>query len=140
MQWEDITGSAIAEGISTHSLDPSRQFLLSEYTSTVTHNTTSPDFYIFRTKHYFLDAAMAHTTGMVSECDLSATVYNHVLIIGLVPEALNQRALLHMVQETCKQPHALCQQCLTHRSETKSSGQMLTHIVVIEGTMILAIE
>ena len=72
MQWEDVPGSAIAGGISAHCLDPSRQVLFSEYTSIVTLNTTRPDIF-FRTKHYFLIAAMAHTTGMVSGCDLSAT-------------------------------------------------------------------
>jgi nicotinamide/nicotinate riboside kinase len=57
-----------------------------------------------------------------------------------VPESLNQSALLHMVQEACNQPRALCQQCPAQKRDTKSSGEMQTHIVVIEGTMILAID
>ena len=54
-----------------------------------------------------------------------------------VPEAVNQRLLLQTVQEACTKPQLVCQQCLAESSERISASR---HIVVVEGSMVLAMQ
>lgn len=65
--------------------------------------------------------------------------------IFTVPESLNQEALLHAVDDACNQPHTICQQCASQpcsKVETSVGGASTAkyHIILIEGTMILALQ
>ena len=67
---------------------------------------------------------------------LSLTQYTLVSHHFLVPEALDQKALLNAVLQSSRRPHTVCQQCHCDGG-LQSDGN--THLVVVEGTMILAI-
>ena len=64
------------------------------------------------------------------------TVIHSGLNHPLVPEALDQKALLNAVLQSSRQPHTVCEQCHCDGG-LQLDGSM--HLVVVEGTMILAI-
>lgn len=63
----------------------------------------------------------------------------HVVLPPSVPQSLNQEALLHAVQEACSKPHVFCQHCTCPKGFDVSGTSCCTHILIIEGTMILAL-
>lgn len=52
----------------------------------------------------------------------------------LEPESLNHQELVHIVEQACSHPHILCQNCISLEASANF------HIVIVEGTMILALE
>lgn len=65
--------------------------------------------------------------------------HNCINPLWTVPDSLNQDALLCVVQDACNQPLAMCQECVSQQVETSVSDEH-DHIILIEGTMILALQ
>ena len=56
------------------------------------------------------------------------------MLLCVVVESLNTKELVRAVKEACVQPCTLCREC------NNSSGTSEVHLIIVEGTMILAVE
>lgn len=76
------------------------------------------------------------------ECMYQTLNITNCILLRAVPESLNQEALLCVVQDACNQPLTVCQKCVSQpcsKPEASVSDEQY-HIILIEGTMILALQ
>ena len=133
MQWEDLSLWEHTGGIPSLNYNQSRQLLPCE------HILAGLGVRVVRHLPFITsqDALLPEQSNGMINWDGGYMHYNNLLLLGSItdPQSLNQKELLHVLQDACCKPLTLCQQCC---GQNRDEG--ITHIVIVEGNMILALE